>query len=95
MDRSFGRLSAIRSVVCFPAPLPEGFPLTPPAAPTVVSLHNVTEVATALGVTASTVYAWVSERRIPTIRLGSRTIRVRGDVLERLQREGVPSRPQI
>jgi excisionase family DNA binding protein len=55
-------------------------------------LFTVAQVATALGVTPGSIYSWIAENRIPTVRIGSRTIRVRGDVLERLQREGVPAR---
>lgn len=54
-------------------------------------LIPVAEVALALGVTDVTIRRMVRDGRIPAIRVGGKIV-VRSEVIERIQREGVPAR---
>jgi excisionase family DNA binding protein len=46
------------------------------------SLLNVREAAALLGISAGTLYHWLSERRVPVVRLGPRCVRFRKSDLD-------------
>jgi len=58
-------------------------------------LLRVTEVAERLGLRASTIRAWILQRRIEAVRVGRRAIRVPSSAVQRIIEVGViPVREQ-
>jgi excisionase family DNA binding protein len=55
-----------------------------------VSLLTAAEVAERFRVKKATIHLWCMQGYLPFIRLGPRSVRIRLDVIERLELEGVP-----
>jgi excisionase family DNA binding protein len=53
--------------------------------------YSVAEAADALGVSPSTIWRWIRDRRLPAYRVGPRTIRIKPEDVEALLQ---PARPQ-
>lgn len=52
------------------------------------NLLSVPEAAKRLGVTESGVRAWIFQKRIPVVKLGS-LVRIRRDILEKIEKQGL------
>jgi len=52
------------------------------------NLIGVPEAAKRLGVTESGIRAWIFQKRIPVVKLGS-LVRIRRDILEKIEKQGL------
>jgi len=50
---------------------------------------SIPEAAKLLGMGRSTIWRWIQEKRVETVRLGPRTTRIRMETTERILRDGI------
>jgi excisionase family DNA binding protein len=56
---------------------------------TTSSLLTINEAAARLRISAYTLYSWASEGKLPVVRIGARAVRIRTEVVERIETQGL------